>query len=333
MPNKKEKMAKTIFETVVVTGGAGFIGSNLVEELLNQKYKVVCVDNFDETYSPKFKVEHVSPFLRNKNFVLYPTDIRNLEEMRLIFEKERPKYIVHLAAKADTREAVVNPYGYLSVNMNGTLNILELAKDFGVKKTVIASSGSVYGNNTNIPWKEEENTDFPLSAYGVTKKSVEMLAYTYHHNFGMEMVCLRYFNVYGENNRPNMVPYKWAEAFLSGEEIEISGTGTRKRDFTYVKDVVDATILALKSPLKFEILNIANSRPVSLRKLLGVFEKVTAIKPRVRSRPSHRASVNEMYADSTKAKKLLHWKPKVSIEEGIERLVLWFRKYRLKKFK
>ena len=195
--------------------------------------------------------------------------------------------------------------------------------------TVVASSGSVYGNNPNIPWKEDEKTDWPLSAYGVTKKAVEMLAYTYHHNFGMNVVCLRYFNVYGENNRPGMVPYKWAKAFLTGGEIELSGEGTRKRDFTYVGDVVDATLLALESPLAYEIINIADSKPHSLADLLAVFEKVTGISPQVRKRPSHPASVNEMYADSSKAKELLGWEPKVFLEEGITRLVAWFRANRL----
>ena len=325
-------MESKVTKTVLLTGGAGFIGSNLIEKLLHQKYRVICIDNFDSTYNPKFKIEHIAPFLQNKNFVLHITDIRDLEALRAIFEKEKPTYVAHLAAKADTREAVNNPYDYISVNIDGTLNILELSRDFSVKKVVLASSGSVYGNNPNTPWKEEENTDFPLSAYGATKKATEMLAYTYHHNFEMNIICLRYFNVYGENNRPNMVPYKWAAAIFSGKEVELSGEGTRKRDFTYVKDVVEATILALKSPLKYEILNIANSHPVSLKELLAVFEKVTGIKPKVHSRPSHNASANEMYADSAKAKKLLGWKPKVSIEEGTAKLVSWFREKRLEKY-
>ncbi|MFZ2621029.1 MAG: NAD-dependent epimerase/dehydratase family protein [Minisyncoccia bacterium] len=318
-------------KTVLVTGGAGFIGSNLVSELLKRKYRVVCVDNFDGTYSPEFKESHVAPFVSNTNFGLFRVDICDLEKMRSIFEKEKPVYVVHLAAKADTRDAVKNPYIYISVNVNGTTNILELSKKFSVKKVVLASSGSVYGNNPNIPWKEEENTDLPLSAYGATKKTTEMLAYTYHHNFDMNVVCLRYFNVYGENNRPNMVPYKWAKAFLNNEEIELSGEGTRKRDFTYVGDVVEATVLAMEAPIKYEILNIANSQPVSLKELISVFEKITGMKPNVKSRPSHNASVNEMYADSMKAQKLLNWKPKVSIEEGISKLVSWFRQNRMEK--
>lgn len=315
-------------QTVLVTGGAGFIGSNLVKQLLLKKYRVICVDNFDDTYDPKFKEQHLTEVTNHKNFKLYKEDIRELEKLRTIFTKEKPNLVVHLAAKADTRDAVKNPYVYVSININGTLNILELCRDFGIRKLVIASSGSVYGNNPNTPWKEEENTDYPLSAYGATKKFTEMLAYTYHHNFQMSIICLRYFNVYGENNRPNMVPYKWAKAILAGEEIELSGTGTRKRDFTYVGDVVDATIKALKSNLKFEVLNIANSKPVSLKKLLQVFERVIGVKAKVRSRESNNASASQMHANSNKAQKLLKWQPKVSIDQGIKRLVVWFRKNR-----
>ncbi len=318
-----------IKKTVLVTGGAGFIGSNLVEELLNQKFKVICVDNFDDTYDPKFKEQHIAPFKKNKNFVLYRSDIRDLAKMKSIFKKEKPKYVAHLAAKADTRDAVANPYIYTSVNIEGSLNILELAKEFNVKQTVVASSGSVYGNNPNIPWVEDEKTDFPLSAYGATKKFVEMLSYTYHHNFGMNIVCLRYFNVYGENNRPNMVPYKWAEAILNGWELELSGTGDRRRDFTYVKDVAEATVLAIQTPLTYKVINVANSSPVSLKELLSIFEKVTGIKANVKSRPSNNASANEMFANSEEAQKVLGWKPKVSIEEGITKLVAWFKENRL----
>lgn len=315
--------------TTLVTGGAGFIGSNLVMALLGRGKRVVCVDNFDDTYDPTLKQSHIEPFKNNPDFVLYTTDIRTFEELKKIFEKEKPTKIVHLAAKADTRAAVKDPRPYLSNNMDGTLNVLELAREFGVEMTVVVSSGSVYGNNPNTPWREEERTDFPLSAYGVTKKATEMLAYTYHHNFAMNIVCLRYFNVYGENNRPSMVPYKWAEAFLKNKEVELSGEGERKRDFTYVGDVVEATILALDSGLHYEVLNIADSEPHSLKELFGVFEKVIGTTPPVRSRQSHPASVAEMYADNTKAKKLLGWEPKVKLEEGITRLVAWFRTNRL----
>ena len=318
-------------DTILVTGGAGFIGSNLIAALLKAGNRVVCVDNFDDTYyKTSFKEEHIAPFMGDKNFVLYRTDICNLEELKAVFEKEKPTRVTHLAAKADTRKAVEDPRPYISVNINGTLNILELSREYKVKNVVIASSGSVYGNNPNTPWKEDGDTNAPLSAYGASKKAAELLAHTYHHNFGMHIVCLRYFNVYGENNRPTMVPYKWAKAILAGEAIEMSGDGTRERDLTYVGDIVRGTILALNSDIGYEVINLGNSHPVSLKELLAVFEKVTGVTPEVKTRPSHPASVNEAYADVAKAKQLLNWEPEVGVEEGITRLVAWFRANRMK---
>jgi UDP-glucuronate 4-epimerase len=315
-------------KNILITGGAGFIGSNLIASLIQKNFRVICVDNFDHTYDPKLKEENIDSFIQNKNFILYRTDICDMEAMRQIFANEKPHHVIHLAAKADTRAAVEDPFPYISVNVLGSMNMLELSRDFGVASVVMASSGSVYGNNPNIPWKEDDNTDFPLSAYGASKKMMEMLSYGYFHNFGMNVICLRYFNVYGENVRPAMVPYKWAEAFLTGQEIELSGEGVRRRDFTYVGDVVRATEAALHLS-GYEVINIADSSPHSLLDLLEVFKKVTGANPPVRRRESHRASVNETYADNTKAKKILNWEPQVSLEEGIKKLVFWFRDCRL----
>lgn len=316
-------------KTVLVTGGAGFIGSNLVGELLKRDYRVVCVDNFDPLYDPKLKVGNIEPFKNNSNFILYKSDIREFENLKDIFKKEKPEIVVHLAARPDTRDAVKNPGEYISVNINGTLNVLELCKDFEVKNTVLASSSSVYGNDPNMPWSENAKADKPLSPYGATKKTTELLAHSYQHNFGLNVTCLRYFNAYGENNRPTMVPYLWADAILNNQEIEISGDGSRSRDYTYIGDVVGATILAMEKPLGFEVLNIGNSSPVSLNELLSVFEKVINTKAKVKSRPSNKASVESTFADITKAKIVLGWEPKTSIEDGITKLVAWFKENRL----
>ncbi len=316
-------------KTVLVTGGAGFIGASLSGELLARGYRVVCVDNFDDSYDPFVKERNIAQLLANKNFSLYRIDIRDIPALREVFEKEKPTYVVHLAAKADTRKAVNDPRLYTSVNIDGTLNILELAREFPLENLVIASSSSVYGNTLRLPLGEIETADRPLSPYGATKRATELLAHTYHHNFKMNITCLRYFNAYGENNRPNMVPYIWASALLNGEEIEISGRGERKRDYTYIGDIVRATILAMEKPLGYEVINIGNSSPVSLRELLTVFEKVLGITAVVRTRPSHSASVEDTYADIRKAKELLGWEPTTSIEEGIGKLVNWFRHNRL----
>lgn len=316
-------------EKVLVTGAAGFIGSNLVGALLAKGYKVAGVDNFDDLYEPKFKEENIRSFSDSPNFKFEKADVRDLPTMRGVFEREKPDYVVHLAARPDTRDAVKSPQIYIDINITGSVNILELSKDHGVKNLVLASSSSVYGNTEEVPWREDFAADRPLSPYGATKRADELLAYSYHHNFGLNITCLRYFNAYGEKNRPTMVPYIWGLAILRGEEIEISGDGSRSRDYTYIGDVVDATIKAMEKPLGFEILNVGNSSPVSLNELLKVFEKVVGKSAKVKSRPSNKASVESTYADISKAKELLGWEPKTNIEEGVSRLVDWLRKSRL----
>ncbi|OGG93604.1 hypothetical protein A2609_00375 [Candidatus Kaiserbacteria bacterium RIFOXYD1_FULL_47_14] len=312
-------------ETVLVTGAAGFIGSNLTKTLLEEGYRVIGVDNFDDTYNPQFKEEQIAPFLGDTNFVLYRVDIRDIPALTEVFETEKPSYVVHLAGKADTRKAVDTPRLYTSVNIDGTLNILELCREYPVENLVIASSSSVYGNSSQVPFTEDQPADRPISPYGATKRAIELLAYSYHHNFGMNITCLRFFNAHGENNRPGMVPYIWTEKLLHGEEIEISGDGSRKRDYTYVGDIVRGIILAMKKPFGFEVINLGNNTPVSLNELLAIFEKVLDRKAKVKSRPSHGASVEVTCADVSKAKRMLDWTPTTSLEEGITRLVVWFR--------
>ncbi len=320
-------------KTVLVTGAAGFIGSNLTKALLERGYRVVGVDNFDDTYDLRFKESNIAPFADNANFTLHRADIRDLPAMEKIFEAERPSYVVHLAAKADTRKAVDTPRLYTSVNIDGTLNILELCREYPVENLVIASSSSVYGNSLHIPFTEDQPADRPISPYGATKRSVEHLAHTYHHNFGTNVTCLRFFNAVGENNRPGMVPYVWAERLLKGEEVEISGDGSRRRDYTYIGDIVRGTILAMEKPLGFEIINLGNTAPASLNELVAIFEKIIGVKAIVKSRPSTKPSVEITYADITKAKKLLDWEPTTSLEEGITKLVAWFRLNRMEESK
>lgn len=319
-------------KTILVTGGAGFIGSNLIETLLKRKAvgRVVCVDNLDPFYDPAFKKENIKPFLKNEKFKFYKTDIRNRTAIGKIFEDEKPDFVVHLAAKANARQSVKEPDEYQSVNVIGTLNLLELSKDYKVKKFVFISSSSVYGNSAKSPFSELSTTDFPLAPYGASKKAGEVLAYTYAHNFNLPVVCLRLFNAYGERQRPDLVIYKWVENILKGEPIEMSGTGKRARDFTYVGDIVKAIEVAMKPGNGYEIINIGNSKPVSLAVLLRHVEKVLGKKAVVTTRPSHHSSVESTYANISKAKKVLGWKPEVSLEEGIARFAKWLRDNRFK---
>ena len=316
-------------ETILVTGGAGFIGSHVIDLLLEGGKRVVCIDNFDEVYERRFKEQHIAPFLGSQNFVLEEVDIRDTHTLDRICAQYGPDAIIHLAAKADTRSAVDEPHIYIDVNIVGTMNILEMARKYKVKRVVMASSSSVYGNSSQLPWREVESADRPLSPYGMTKRATELLGHTYTHNFGIAVTCLRYFNAYGENNRPTMVPYVWTQALLEGKPIQISGDGSRSRDYTYVRDVADATVRALRIQEGFQVLNIGNSHPVSLKELLATLEKVTGKSAQVISRPSHSASVENTYADISLAKEVLGWEPTTTIEQGLTQLVKWFREKRM----
>jgi len=318
--------------TILVTGGAGFIGSHLSENLLkdNNYSRVVVVDNLDPTYDPKYKKENLSILNKSKKFKFYKTDIRDKKALEKIFKKEKPEYIVHLAAKTDTRTSVLEPDEHVTVNVGGLLNLLELARVHKIKKFISFSSSSVYGNNTKPPFSETDIADAPLSPYAATKKSAELLAYTYYFNHGMDIACFRIFNAYGPRLRPSLVLYKWVDNIFNNKPIEMSGAGVRKRDFTYVGDIIDAVKLALKKTKGFEVFNIGNSSPVSLVELLAIIEKTTKKKAVVVSRESAKASVEQTYANVAKAKKILGWEPKTSMEKGVSNFVTWFKKNRFK---
>jgi UDP-glucuronate 4-epimerase len=321
-------------KSILVTGGAGFIGSHLCESLLKKPTvkKVVVVDNLDPTtYDPKFKKENLSLLTPSKKFKFYKTDIRDRKSLEKIFKKEKPEYVVHLAAKTDTRNSVHEPEAHEDVNVLGTINLLELSKDLKVKKFIFISSSSVYGNSAKPPFKETDMINKPLAPYGATKIAGEVLSHTYYFNHGLEVACLRLFNAYGPRLRPSLVLYKWVESILNGRPVEMSGTGVRKRDFTYVGDIVRSIELAMSKSKGFEIYNIGNSKPASLKELLRMVEKVTGKKATIKSRPSTKPSVEVTYANTNKAKRLLGWEPKVSMEKGVSNFVDWFRKNRLHK--
>lgn len=315
---------------VLVTGGSGFIGSSTIKMLLDTTdAEVVCVDNFDDTYEREYKEDNIAEWNDNERFTLYESDITNQKNLMEIFATEEPTHVLHLAAKADTRKAVEDPYTYIDNNIIGTLNILEACVVAKVEQVVAASSSSVYGNDERLPWCESDTDIHPISPYGVTKLSTEHLAYTYFKNHGLPITMLRYFNAYGEKNRPGMVPYLWAKAMLTDKKIKISGDGSRSRDYTYIGDIAAGNIAALTTPLGFEVLNLGHGSPLSLNDLLELFETVTGEKAAVTSYPSHPASVEATYADTSKVEKLLGWKPTTSHEEGIKQLVEWFREHRL----
>lgn len=313
---------------IFITGGAGFIGSHLCERLLKDGEEIIAVDDFNNFYDPERKKKNIKDFLANKKFKLYKEDIRNKEEIKKIFKNNKIDAIIHLAARAGVRPSIINPLLYMDVNINGTLVMLELAKEFSIKKFIFASSSSVYGGNEKIPFSEGDNVNNPLSPYAVTKLAGEQLCALYSRLYGMNIICLRFFTVYGPRGRPDMAPYKFTSLILQGKEIEVYGDGSSKRDYTFISDIVEGIAVAIKKDFKFEVINLGDSNPVELKYLISLIEKNIGKKAKIKFMPEQKGDVPMTYADVSKAKRLLGFNPKIKIEEGINKLVMWYKNER-----
>lgn len=315
---------------ILVTGGAGFIGSHLAEALLNRGDFVICVDNFNDFYNPKQKELNITNCLKKPNFKLYRIDINNINDLRKVFKENNIQKIAHIAAAAGVRKSLENPFLYGESNIIGTMNMLELAKEFGIKNFIFASSSSVYGNSKKAPFSETDNVDYPISPYAATKKACELMCYTYHHLHGINATCLRFFTVYGPKGRPDMAPYKFTKIIDNGEELFMYGDGTSQRDYTYVDDIVSGVLAALDKNLGFEIINLGNSKRVDLKYFISVIEDLVGKKAKIKQLPPQPGDVHVTFADISKAKKLLGYSPKTNIEEGMARLVNWYQNERYK---
>ncbi len=312
---------------ILVTGGAGFIGSHTAKKLIELGHQVVIVDNFNDYYDPRLKEDRIKIFLKGLKFKVYRLDIADDKKLAAVFKKEKFTKIIHLAAQAGVRYSLENPRVYVEANILGTFNLLELARRYGVKDFIYASSSSVYGNNKKIPFSESDRVDEPISLYAATKKSTELMAYTYHHLFGINTVGLRFFTVYGPWGRPDMAYFKFTKNILAGQPIEIYGQGLMDRDFTYVDDIVAGIVKTFKIKSGAEIFNLGNSRPEKLMKMIGLIEKNTGKKAMVKMKPMQAGDVRKTYADIGKARKILGYKPKINLEEGIKRFVAWYGGY------
>lgn len=315
-------------KTYFVTGGAGFIGSNLVEKLLNLHLKVVVIDNFCDFYDPKIKEDNIKEYLLNPNFKLYKGDIRDYDLLNTIFSENKIDLIIHLAAMAGVRPSIENPILYQEVNGIGTQNVLEIAKKYNIKNLVMASSSSVYGNSKEVPFKEDMVVDYAISPYAATKKSNEVMAHVYHKLYQMNIVMLRFFTVFGPRQRPDLAINKFVRLMLEGKEIPMYGDGTTSRDYTYVDDVVDGIIKSISyietHNEVYEIMNIGNSNPISLNEMIETIGKVLKVNFKIKKLPMQLGDVNRTYADISKAKKLIGYEPKINFEEGIIRFVKWY---------
>ncbi len=318
--------------TYLITGAAGFIGSRVAEMLLEAGNSVVGVDNFAPAYDVRLKEWRLQQLQKFPAFTYHQWDISDPDVVTAVFKKQaeqgRPfAAVINLAARAGVRASIENPAVYISTNINGTLNLLNACRDFGAKKLVTASTSSLYGEGLPAPYVESLNTERMLSPYAATKKAAEVLAYTYHYLYKIDITIFRYFTVYGPAGRPDMMPFKFIQRISEGRSIPVFGDGTQSRDFTYVDDIARGTILGLK-PLGYEIFNLGSDQPVLLSDAISIIEKNVGKKAVIERFPRHPADVASTWANIEKAKSLLGWKPEVPFEQGIHNAVDWYNKNR-----
>ena len=315
--------------TYFITGGAGFIGSTLSQKLIEQGNKVVTIDNFCNFYNPKIKEDNVKELLQNEKFKLYRADIRDRQAIKEIFDENDIDIVMHLAAMAGVRPSIENPILYQEVNCMGTQNILEEMREHNVKNGVFASSSSVYGNCKEVPFREDMTVDYAISPYAATKKANEVMAHVYHQLFDMNIVMLRFFTVYGPKQRPDLAINKFTRLMLEDKEIPMFGDGTTSRDYTYIDDIVDGIIKScdycMSNKDVYEILNLGNSSPTTLKEMINIIGEVLEIEPKIKQLPMQPGDVDRTYADISKTKKIIGYQPKTTFKEGIENFVKWYK--------
>lgn len=315
-------------KNILITGGAGFIGSHLVDRLLAEGgWQVSVVDDFNNFYEPSIKRENVRAHLRHSAYELHEVDIRDRLALKEVAAGKRFDCIVHLAARAGVRPSLTQPLLYSETNINGTLNLLELAREHNVKQFVFGSSSSVYGTNAKVPFSEDDPIFHPISPYAATKAAAELLCHTYSHLYGMRCICLRFFTVYGARQRPDLAVYKFARLISAGKPIPVFGDGTTRRDYTYIDDIIAGVRAAIDyTASDYEIVNLGESRTVELRELISLLEKELDQHAIIDRQPLQPGDVPQTYADITKARRLLGYDPQTQIEEGIHRFVDWFQR-------
>lgn len=313
-------------QSVLVTGGAGFIGSHLVDRLLENGIKVTVVDNFDPFYKREIKEQNIAGHREHPYYRLIEEDIRNLAGLKKQLAGEEFDTIVHLAAKAGVRPSIKDPAGYQQVNVMGTQNMLEFAKEREIKQFVFGSSSSVYGTNENIPWSEDDHVLKPISPYASTKVSGELMGHVYSHLYDIRFLALRFFTVYGPRQRPDLAIHKFFRLMSNGESIPLYGDGSSRRDYTYIDDIVGGVMAAIEyGDSMYEIINLGNNRTVTLLELVEVIEEVSGIEPNRTFGPEVAGDVHQTWAKVSKAKDLLGYQPKINIKKGLRKFYRWHK--------
>jgi UDP-glucuronate 4-epimerase len=314
-------------QIIMVTGAAGFIGFHLSKKLLDMGESVIGIDNLNNYYDVSLKRRRLDILKSHKNFVFYKEEIQNFKALEKIFKQHRVDLICNLAAQAGVRYSLIDPFSYQKSNLEGFLNLLELARKYGITNFVYASSSSVYGTNKKIPFSVEDRVDTPISLYGATKRANELIAHAYSHIYQIPCTGLRYFTVYGPWGRPDMALFIFTDAILKKRPINVFNHGRMRRDFTYIDDIVDGTIAALERPAPYEIFNLGNSNSVGLLEFISTLEEELGQEAEKKLMPMQPGDVADTAADITKSRKLLGFDPKTPVREGIRKFVAWYRDY------
>ena len=311
---------------ILVTGGAGFIGSHVIEQLLANGHTAVCIDNFDDFYDPNVKRRNLEAVLQREGFRLVEGDIRDQSALEQCFSGKPVDVVIHLAARAGVRPSLLQPELYYDVNVMGTLRLLEIMHKHDVSRLLFASSSSVYGNNRKTPFSETDSVDNPISPYAASKKAGELLCHTYHHLYGFDIHCMRFFTVYGPRQRPEMAIHEFVKKITTEKPIVLYGDGTSLRDYTYISDILDGIMKSVDNLEGYEIFNLGESRTIALSELVATIENVVAKKAIIQRQPMQPGDVQVTFANITKAKRILGYQPCCSVESGLEKFIEWFQK-------
>jgi len=324
--HKHGRRGDTVKE-VLVTGAAGFIGYKTAEMLLDSGAGVVGVDNMNDYYDVRLKHYRLEALKKRAGFTFYEADIENLAAMNSVFASHRFDAVINLAARAGVRYSMENPHVYMSTNAQGTLNLLEMMRQSGVRKMVLASTSSLYAGQP-MPFLENLPVNTPISPYAASKKAAEVMAYTYHFLYGIDVTVVRYFTVYGPAGRPDMSPLRFIKWIDEGAPIELFGDGSQGRDFTYLDDIARGTVLAMRD-VGYEIINLGGgNNPITINTMIATFETLLGKKALIDHKPFHKADMMETWADITKAEKILGWKPEIPFDEGMKLMVEWYAENR-----